>query len=123
AGTLLIDGVQVVNNVSNATATGTITLAAGFHAVEARLVQITGGGGAILKYSGPDTGNTPPVSPATALVPVSTGTTVSGLFLYSGSTAAFTNNVTVSAGATGGIDGSNTALDATLGTLTFAGAG
>jgi autotransporter-associated beta strand protein len=112
SGTLLIDGAVVVNNLLNATGTGTVTLTPGFHSVDARMVQIGGGGGAVLSYTGPDPGTTATV------IPVAADATKGGLFQYSTTAATFTNNVTVSAGATGTVDVSNAAMDPTLGTLT-----
>ena len=110
---LVIDGTAVVTNNSNTTQTGTATLTAGVHSFEVRYYQGSGGTNQVISYNGPDTSST------TVVIPGAASLSASGLFQYAaGSTATFTNNVTVNASTTGTIDMSLAAMDATLGTLT-----
>ncbi len=116
---LFIDGVAVVTNNSNTTTTSAATtLSAGVHAFEVRYYQGSGGANQVISYNGPDSSN------ATVFIPGAASLSASGLFQYApGSTATFTNNVTINSGITGTIDTTGAAMDATLGTLTTVGTG
>jgi autotransporter-associated beta strand protein len=110
---LFIDGAAVVTNNANANTTSANQyLNAGTHSVEMRFIQVTGGGGAVLSYTGPDT-------TGTVAIPATSAAGTSGLFQISTATAnTFVNNVSVAAGATGTIDVTANVMDTTLGTLT-----